>query len=62
MAKTTKEHNTACHFEEHRFNENQNIEMLNGEQFSSSEDAVKYATYVREMSDWLAANHADKIF
>lgn len=57
-----KTHNILCKFEAHKFNETQEVVLLDGDQLKSGEDATAYATYMREMGDWLADNHSDKMF
>lgn len=57
---TDTEHNIVVKFREHQFNETQEVTLLNNETFSSSEEAMKYATYLRELTDWIRDNHYEK--
>lgn len=54
---TDTEHGIVVRFEEHRFNETQQTTLLNGDTFKTAEEALGYATYMREIADWLRANH-----
>ncbi|MDR1561110.1 MAG: helix-turn-helix transcriptional regulator [Holosporaceae bacterium] len=45
-----------CHFENGKFNETQKT------RFTQQEDFQVLARYCREMSDWLKANHYEKVF
>lgn len=49
--------NTVVVFEKNRFNESQQVTFLNDVELS----AGTLATILREMGDWLAENHKDKI-
>lgn len=59
---TDTENNIVCRFEGHKFNDTQEFTLLDGDTFGKKEEAIKYATFVREMGDWLRDNHYDKIF
>ncbi len=54
---TDTEHGIVITFREHEFNETQKITLLDGDTFDSDEDAIKVATYLREIADWLAKEH-----
>lgn len=56
---TDTEHNIVCVFENHRFNETQEVTTL--EDFDPK-DFMSVATYMREMGDWLRENYPDKVF
>ena len=58
---TDTEHNIVVKFREHKFNETQEVTLLNNETFSSQQEAMKYATYLRELADWLRDNHYEKV-
>lgn len=58
---TDKLHNILCSFEEHKFNETHQF-SLGSDTFKTEAEALAYATYLREMGDWLRENHYDKIF
>jgi len=53
--------NIVCRFEEHNFNGTKDITLLNGDTFKTTEEALRYPTYLREMADWLIENHCKKI-
>lgn len=55
---TDTDNGIVCVFDNHRFNDTQNITMLE----DSNADALSIARMMREMADWLAENHYDKIF
>lgn len=59
---TDTAHNIVCRFKEHEFNNTQDFTLLDGDTFSTREEALSFATYTREMADWLLDNHKDKIF
>lgn len=59
---TDTDNNIVCRFEEHKFNETQKFTLIDGESFRTKEAALAVATYIREMGDWLYANHKDKVF
>ncbi len=54
---TDTEHNIVVTFKEHEFNETQKVTLLDRTAYGSTEDALKVATYLREMADWLARYH-----
>lgn len=54
---TDKEHGIVIKFEEHKFNDTQKVTLLDGNTFKSADEALKVATYMRELSDWLAKEH-----
>lgn len=54
---TDKENGIVITFREHQFNETQKITLLNENTFSSTEQAMKLPTYLREIADWLRAEH-----
>lgn len=58
---TDKEHSIVVKFREHLFNETQQITLLNGDTFKTADEAMKVATYLRELSDWLRDNHYNRI-
>ena len=51
-----------CVFENHKFNETQHFTLLNGDTFKTADEAMSFATYMREMGDWLVMEHPEKIF
>lgn len=59
---TDTEYNIVCRFENHRFNDTQDFTLLDGDTFGTKDEALAYATYVREMADWLREHHYDAIF
>lgn len=59
---TDTEYNIVCRFENHRFNDTQEFTLLDGDTFGTKEEALAYATYLREMADWLRDNHYDIVF
>lgn len=59
---TDLEHNIVCRFQEHNYNDTQQFTLLDGDKFDSEHEALRYATYLREMADWLRDNHYDKVF
>ena len=59
---TDKLHNIVCVFENHKYNDTQKFTLLDGDTFKSDTEALKVATYLREMADWLRDNHYDKVF
>ena len=59
---TDTKNNIVCRFESHKFNDTQEFTLLDGNTFGTKEEAIKYATFVREMGDWLRDNHYNKIF
>ena len=59
---TDKEHNIVCRFQAHRYNDTQEFTLLDGDKFPNEAEALKVATYIREMVDWLRDNHYNKVF
>ena len=57
---TDKDNGIVVKFREHQFNETQQVTLLNGDTFKSAEEAMKVATYLRELADWLHDNHYNK--
>ena len=57
---TDTENGIVVKFREHQFNETQQVTLLNGETFSSAQEALKAATHLRELADWLRENHYEK--
>ena len=55
-------HGVSVKFKEHKFNDTQEVFLAEGKHFDNVEDALKVATYMREIADWLNANHSDKVF
>lgn len=55
-----QEHGIVITFEEHRFNETQKVTLLDGDTFGSIDQAMHMPTYLREIADWLHAEHYDK--
>lgn len=58
---TDTENGIVIKFREHQFNETQQITLLNGDTFKSADEAMKIATYLRELSDWLRNNHYNRV-
>lgn len=56
---TDTEHGIVLKFREHYLNADQKVTLLNGETFATVEEATRVATYLRELSDWLATNHRE---
>lgn len=56
---TDTEHGIVLKFREHYLNADQKVTLLNGETFATVEEATRVATYLRELSDWLVANHRE---
>lgn len=54
---TDQEHGLMVTFKEHQFSQTHHPTHLNGEVFSSVDEALKYATYMSELDDWLKVNH-----
>ena len=48
-------------FKHQQFNDTQQVTLLNGDTFKTEAEAVKVATYLRELSDWLRDNHYNKV-
>lgn len=44
-------------FQEGKFNDTQEVTLLNGNDVASMEDAMKQIRVLREMTDWLSENH-----
>lgn len=59
---TDMEHGIVVKFKEHEYNDTQETTLLNDNKFKSAEEALKYATYIRELADWLRENHCNKVF
>lgn len=55
---TDTENNIVCVFENHKFNDTQEVTFLE----DSEVDALSIAMMMREMADWLNKNHYDKVF
>lgn len=51
------EHGIDVTFERHKFNETQQVTVENGTEFNTLSAAIAHARYLREMADWLRANH-----
>lgn len=51
-------HNIVIEFEEHKFNETQQITFAGKQHY----DVMQIAKLLREMADWLGENHYNKIF
>ena len=62
LVATDKDNGIVVRFKCHEYNETQQVTLLNGDTFKTAEDAVKVATYIRELADWLRLNHYDKVF
>jgi len=59
---TDKINNIVVQFEHGKYNETQKVTLLNGETFTNEKEALKVATYLRELADWLRENHYEKLF
>lgn len=59
---TDTEQNIVCRWHDHEYNDTQEFTLLDSDTFETSEEALAYAKYLREMADWLRDNHYDKIF
>jgi hypothetical protein len=55
---TDTENLVVIKFQEHRFNETQQVTLLE----ESNVKAMAIARIMREMGDWLAAHHSEKVF
>lgn len=44
-------------FEEHKFNDTQKVTLLDGNDVTSMDEAMKRVRALREMADWLSINH-----
>lgn len=51
-------HNIVIEFDEHKFNETQQITFVGKQHY----DVMQIAKLLREMADWLGENHYTKIF
>lgn len=59
---TDTENLLVCTFEEGQFNDTQKFTDLEGDDtFKSMDDVMAHLRVMREMSDWLAINHYDKV-
>ena len=56
---TDTDNGIVCVFEQGKFNDTQAITILDD---AAPDMAMRAATYMRELGDWLAANHYDKLF
>lgn len=59
---TDTKHNIVVKFKDHEYNDTQEVTLLDGDTFKTEEEALRYATYMREIADWLRDNHYDKVF
>jgi DNA-binding XRE family transcriptional regulator len=59
---TDKENNIVVQFEHGKYNDTQKVTLLNGDTFKDEKEALKVATYLRELADWLRENHYEKLF
>ena len=59
---TDKENNIVVQFEHGKYNDTQKVTLLNGDTFKSEAEAMKVATYLRELADWLREEHYEKLF
>ena len=59
---TDKENNIVVQFEHGKYNDTQKVTLLNGDTFTNEKEALKVATYLRELADWLRENHYEKLF
>ena len=59
---TDKDHNIVVQFEHMHYNDTQKVTLLDGDTFKNEKEALKVATYLREMADWLRENHYEKLF
>lgn len=57
---TDQENGIVVLFEEHKFNETQKVTLLDGDKYKSAAEATKLATSLRELGDWLRANHYNR--
>lgn len=55
---TDTEHKVVIRFKEHRFNETQEVTMLD----ESLVNPMSVARIMREMGDWIVAHHAEIVF
>ena len=56
---TDTEHGIVVKWEEHRFNDTQRVTLLEDNQHPK---ALLIARLMREMGDWLAVHHREKVF
>ena len=54
---TDKENGIVCEFQEHKFNDTQRVVPLRDDILNN--DPLSLARAMREMADWLLANHRD---
>ena len=59
---TDRDHNIVVQFEHGKYNETQKVTLLNGDTFTNEKEALKVATYLRELADWLREEHYEKLF
>ena len=59
---TDKENNIVVQFEHGKYNDTQKVTLLNGDTFKSEAEAMKVATYLRELADWLREEQYEKLF
>jgi len=59
---TDTANNIVVRFQNHRFNDTQQVTLLDGDTFKTEKEAIRYATYIRELADWLRDNHYNKVF
>lgn len=54
---TDNAHGIEISFREHQFNETQHVSLLGGDAFSSMDQAMQMPRYLRELTDWIMAEH-----
>lgn len=54
---TDNVHGIVITFREHQFNETQHVSLLGGDAFSSMDQAMQMPRYLRELIDWIMAEH-----
>ena len=59
---TDKENNIVVQFEHGKYNDAQKVTRRSGDTFASEVEAMKVATYLRELADWLREEHYEKLF
>lgn len=59
---TDKENNIVVQFEHGKYNDTQKVTLLNGDTFKDEAEAMKVATYLRELADWLREEHYEVLF
>lgn len=59
---TDKVNNIVVTFEHGHYNDTQKVTLLNGDTFKSEVEAMKVATYLRELADWLREEHYEVLF